>query len=376
MTASGTAGRAGTPEDTGDPRRGRTSEGGPRRGRTSEGGPRRGGTPDGGPRRGGTSGTGRRPASGQPWPLVLPLALLIILGMAGLRGSVTQPRWNGPLHHDGTAIGLALELVLGVLLVMTLRRRSASLRTPPGNAGAGNAVAGNAGAGNAGAGNGVAGKLRGVLIFVLSGGMIAVAVGVIVGLHLGLLPSAPALPPNPVKPRPLPTRKLPPSLPHLAASHFPVAPLLYGLLIVALLAAVWLSVWWSRRFRRPGLSRVDGLIAEDSEDLREAVESGRSALRTIDDARAAIIACYVAMENRLAERGAARAAADTPDELLARATQSGVVRGTAAARLTALFYEARFSSHPLDRGQRDAAEHALDELAAALTRVERAEADA
>jgi hypothetical protein len=336
MTASGTAGRAGTPEDTGDPRRDGTPDGG---------------TPDG----------GRRPAWGQPWPLVLPLALLIILGMAGLRGSVTQPRWNGPLHHDGTAIGLALEVVLGVLLVMTLRRRSASLRTPPGNAVAGNAVAG---------------KLRGVLIFVLSGGMIAVAVGVIVGLHLGLFPSAPALPPNPVKPRPLPTRKLPPSLPHLAPSHFPVAPLLYGLLIVTLLAAVWLSVWWSRRFRRPGLSRADGLIAEDSEDLREAVESGRSALRTIDDARAAIIACYMAMESRLAERGAARAVADTPDELLARATQSGVVRGTAAARLTALFYEARFSSHPLDRGQRDAAEHALDELAAALTRAERAEAGA
>jgi hypothetical protein len=341
MTASGTAGRAGTPEDTGDPRRG--------------------GTPDG----------GTRPGSGQPWPLVLPLALLIILGMAGLRGSVTQPRWNGPLHHDGTAIGLALEVVLGVLLVMTLRRRAASLRTPPGNAGAGNA-----GAGNAVAGNAVAGKLRGVLIFVLSGGMIAVAVAVIVGLHLGLFPSAPALPPNPVKPRPLPTRKLPPSLPHLAASHFPVAAVLYSLLIVALLAAVWLSVWWSRRFRRPGLSRADGLIAEDSEDLREAVESGRSALRTIDDARAAIIACYVAMESRLAERGAARAAADTPDELLARATRSGVVRGTAAARLTALFYEARFSSHPLDRGQRDAAEHALGELAAALTRAERAEAGA
>ncbi len=37
-----------------------------------------------------------------------------------------------------------------------------------------------------------------------------------------------------------------------------------------------------------------------------------------------------------------------------------------AARLTALFYEARFSSHPLSRGQRDAAEQALDELAAGL----------
>ena len=105
---------------------------------------------------------------------------------------------------------------------------------------------------------------------------------------------------------------------------------------------------------------------EDSEDLREAVESGRSALRTVDDARAAIIACYLAMEQSLAERGTARSLADTPDELLSRARARGVVRGTAAARLTALFYEARFSSHPLGPGQRDAAEQALDELAAAL----------
>jgi hypothetical protein len=52
------------------------------------------------------------------------------------------------------------------------------------------------------------------------------------------------------------------------------------------------------------------------------------------------------------------------------------VRGTAAARLTALFYEARFSSHPLGRGQRDAAEQALDELAAALASPEEAPSQA
>jgi hypothetical protein len=86
----------------------------------------------------------------------------------------------------------------------------------------------------------------------------------------------------------------------------------------------------------------------------------------VDDARAAIIACYLAMETSLAERGTARGVADTPGELLTRATEAGLVRGTAAARLTALFYEARFSSHPLGHRQRDAAERALDELAADL----------
>ncbi len=299
------------------------------------------GTPDNGP----MPGPGPRAASG-PWPLVVPLALLIILGMAGLRGTVTQPHWNGPLRHDGLAAGLALEVVLGVLLVITIRRRSASLAAQTVNE--------------------VAAKLRSVLIFVLSAGMIAVAAVIIIGLHLHLFTQAG----HPPVGTHLPPRKaLPPESQHPSPFHVPVGLLLNALPILALLAAVVLSVWLSRRFRLPGgVPRKDGgLIAEDPEDLRKAVESGRSALRALDDARAAIIACYVAMETSLAERGTARAVADTPDELLARATQSGLVRGSAAARLTALFYEARFSSHPLGRGQRDAAERALDELAAALT---------
>jgi hypothetical protein len=72
------------------------------------------------------------------------------------------------------------------------------------------------------------------------------------------------------------------------------------------------------------------------------------------------------MERSLADRGTARGAADTPDELLARAVASGIVRGGAASRLTALFYEARFSTHPVGAGQRDAASAALDELAGEL----------
>ncbi len=146
--------------------------------------------------------------------------------------------------------------------------------------------------------------------------------------------------------------------------HIPLGPILYALLIVAIVAAVVVSIWWSTRLRRPAAP----LVIEDvsTEELREAVDEGRAALAGIDDARAAIIACYVAMERRLADRGTARGAADTPDELLARAVAAGVVRGGAAGRLTALFYEARFSTHPLGAGQRDAASAALDELAAEL----------
>ena len=287
---------------------------------------------------------------GPSWPLVLPLTLLVILGLAGLRGAVTTPRWNGPLRHDGLVIGLALEVILGVLLLLTHRRRARAMR-------GGVPV------------NDVAAKLRGFLLLVLGAGMIAVAVAIFFSLHLHLGGSVQPAPTFTVKP--IPKRKPRPQGAQPGGSfHVPVTVILYVLLVVLLVAAVLLSIWWSRRFGPSFGGRTSGFLAEDPEDLREAVESGRLALRTVDDARAAIIACYVAMETSLAERGAARAVADTPDELLARATASGLVRGTAAARLTALFYEARFSSHPLGRGQRDAAEQALDELAAALAAAE------
>jgi hypothetical protein len=58
--------------------------------------------------------------------------------------------------------------------------------------------------------------------------------------------------------------------------------------------------------------------------------------------------------------------ADTPDELLARAAGQGLVHGNAAARLTVLFYEARFSTHPMPFTKRDEAQQALGELAASL----------
>jgi hypothetical protein len=174
----------------------------------------------------------------------------------------------------------------------------------------------------------VAGKLRAVLFIVLGGGMIAVAVTLLVGLHLhSFLPERTK--PNPVKtPRPTPSASAP-GAQAAGTFHLPLTALLYGLLIVLLIAAVVVSIWWARRLRPPAAARPDGLIVEDPESLREAVESGRTALRALDDARAAIIACYLAMEASLAQRGAARGVAGTPDELLARATGQGLVRGAA-----------------------------------------------
>jgi len=146
-------------------------------------------------------------------------------------------------------------------------------------------------------------------------------------------------------------------------------------LVYVLAVVVRGRAWRGFRRKAPGAAfEPEASASDDESDLREAVESGRSALRRFDDAKAAIIACYVAMEESLAGAGAARAVADTPDELLARAAGRGLVRTGAAARLTALFYEARFSSHPMPLAQRDEAQQALAELAGSLRDLQPAEA--
>jgi len=283
---------------------------------------------------------------------LLPLVLLVVLVIVGLRGAVAAPRWNGPLKSDGVPIGLALEVILGALLVVTLRRdaaaRRAAERLP--YTGADTEVEPPV-------------ALRWVLKYVLGAAMIAVAVVLISNLHLhyfGKLHSA--------KPPSAPKPKVPPRPGASHASgwtlHIPWGPILYGLLVLVLVAAVVISIWWSTRLRRPAPPLPIADLSAD--ELREAVESGRVALAGIDDARAAIIACYIAMEQSLGDRGARRAVSETPDELLARAVAANVVRGAAAGRLTTLFYEARFSTHALVGGQRDAASAALDELAAEL----------
>jgi len=282
---------------------------------------------------------------------LLPLALLVVLAFAGLRGVVPAPRWNGPLRAQGVAIGIALEVVLGVLLVITLRRdraeRQAAAARPYSEADEE---------------IGVPAALRFALKWLLGGGMVAIAAVLISNLHLHFFIKPHPLP---VRPAPFPRRRT--TVPHAPQPtfHFPLGAVLYTLVVLVIVAAVAISLWWAARQLRPALPAA--ILGEaDAEELREAVESGRQAFAELDDARAAIIACYLAMERSLADQGAARGVADTPDELLARVVSAGIVRGAGARRLTGLFYEARFSTHPLGRAERDAASAALDELAAEL----------
>jgi hypothetical protein len=288
-------------------------------------------------RRGGVLG-------GSPVRLAL-AAFLLALIIVGLRTSVPAPALDGPFRADGLTVGIALEAVLGGLLAALAVRNARAPRE---------AV--------------LAARLRRLLIYVVLAGLIVIPVAYLLSRL------------SRVRVRPRPQQRIPPPKagklprvpPHSGGGGHLVLIILVALLCAAVACAiVWLirnrhRIWLGWRVARTRDAVVQAVEEDEAGLLEEAVESGQSALRLLDDARAAIIACYVAMEESLARAGTARAVADTPDELLARAAGQGLVRTDAAARLTALFYEARFSTHPMPPGQRDEARMALDELAASL----------
>ena len=98
--------------------------------------------------------------------------------------------------------------------------------------------------------------------------------------------------------------------------------------------------------------------------LAEAVAAAEVELDSHgDDTRAAIIAAYTAMERQLVAGGTARQASDTPTDFLLRAMAASRVSRSAATRLTALFREARFSTHRMPESARADAARSLARVA-------------
>ncbi|MEU3407982.1 DUF4129 domain-containing protein [Streptomyces sp. NPDC006670] len=272
---------------------------------------------------------GRGPLGGNP-VLVLGLALLSLLGGFALRGRYLERLGDrealGPVEQrlaDGTGrLLLAVPLALPVLIV-TLHRFG-----PPARGGAAD----------------------------------------------GREPSPFPAPQRDPVPTPAPTGAAAPAV-HDTDSG--LTRTLLGAGAVLLAVALVLAALWLRRYltRAAGPGAPTGYVPPDGdgdgdghlERLAEAVDSGRRAL-LLDgaDARAAVIGCYRAMEESLAGSGVARHASDSPQELLERALAGGLPAATAATELTALFREARYSTHPMDAGHRDRAGAALAAIARAL----------
>jgi hypothetical protein len=133
--------------------------------------------------------------------------------------------------------------------------------------------------------------------------------------------------------------------------------------MVIAIAVVLTLVLLTRRKRlaAPPWNRVNRLAA-----LAEGLAAGSAALTANTEPRQAIVACYAAMEHGFAVAGSAPAAADTPAEVLARATDAGIVRPEPAGVLTALFRRARYSTEPMTVADAHAAAAALAQLRADL----------
>jgi Domain of unknown function (DUF4129) len=115
--------------------------------------------------------------------------------------------------------------------------------------------------------------------------------------------------------------------------------------------------------------------APDAEPLVAALAAGAQVLHEDPDPRTAIIGCYAAMERSLADAGSPPRMADTPAEVLGRATASGLVRSVPATTLTGLFRQARYGSHPMTEADRAAAIDALAQVRADLDSGTLAQAD-
>jgi hypothetical protein len=271
-------------------------------------------------------------------------ALLVLLAAAGAR--VSLPPVSAPWPHPGrvAATGGVLELVLAALLVALRWRRPRPAERPADD---------------------LAARLRRILHPALVTALIAVPALIALAEAKVLKGRRSRPPPQAVKFRT--ARPVPPAL--ARASNFSFGPLLFDLAVAVLIAALVAAVLivWHRRRSRPETAAFPDPGTELTEaELSRAVGSGQAALLEFSDARLAIIRCYLAMESSLANAGTVRGEAETPDELLARAVAADLVPPTPARLLTSLFYEARFSTHPMPPHMRDLASGALGELAAAV----------
>jgi Domain of unknown function (DUF4129) len=141
--------------------------------------------------------------------------------------------------------------------------------------------------------------------------------------------------------------------------------LLCAVLVGAVLAVTFVVL------RRRAESVDEGFETEQDPAEQEALAGAVAAAEVEldshgDDTRAAIIAAYLAMERQLMASGTARQASDTPTDFLVRATAASRVSRGAATRLTELFREARFSTHPMADTARADAARSLARVAADL----------
>ncbi|MBX9638570.1 MAG: DUF4129 domain-containing protein [Mycobacteriaceae bacterium] len=306
----------------------------------------------------------------KPTTRVVALVALLMLVATALRGYL--PEHHGRrLAEEGPSRTALMFLVAAIAATLALLAFSiiARLRDP-------RTAAPSAGAlpDMLGGGSGARPSWRVVLI----------ALGVIVAwLLVAILVSRFVTPPEISLDAPQPDTGATPSgaapapQPGQPARHKDTPDMLGSLLaFVPVLLMLFVGGFIVSRRRRPAITpthsdgRAESSLPETaSESLVRAAEVGLAEMTDLSrEPRAAIIACYAAMERELANvPGAVPQEFDTPTEVLARAVEQRALRAENAVQLVDLFEEARFSPHVMDEGHRETAvrvlELVLDEIA-------------
>lgn len=115
----------------------------------------------------------------------------------------------------------------------------------------------------------------------------------------------------------------------------------------------------------PGESTTDDALAAVRRRLLDQLELSAAEL-TSGPPREVVIACYLGMLAAAAAAGTPRRAHETPNEVVRRMLAEQDVPGAAAESLTALYEEARFSTHVIDGEMRVSARAALAAVRGAL----------
>jgi Domain of unknown function (DUF4129) len=137
-----------------------------------------------------------------------------------------------------------------------------------------------------------------------------------------------------------------------------------GMVALGLTVAAAAILWWRARAARrdPSMS-----AALDGDDGLDTIAAGRAALDDpIGDPRAAVVACYAAMEATLSSAGSGRRPAESPEEFLARTVAEGRLPAEPGRRLTRLFLAARYSSAPVTAADVAAGQDALSRIDAGV----------
>lgn len=169
--------------------------------------------------------------------------------------------------------------------------------------------------------------------------------------------------------RPLPAHRPPP--PRLLTLGADVVLWVVGvaaaIALLLLLGSLAYRLWLARPGRRaPGTTALSDRAGPEPGTLSLAGAAGQArwVLDATADPRAAVIACWVALTESLADHGVASRPSDTAADLLNRAREAGLAQAAAAELLAELYRRARYSPHPIDASAVDQARAHLVALGA------------